>query len=187
MDLQKPFKAGYPLESIAKLHRDGYAYHDTVNAFMLFEDAERGQVTCHMAYLHELAVKHLHVTGYNALNAKKLALRQRQRLIHDPTGQLSLATKYGFSREAAQRLIDAGYKYEFGAFVRREKFNNGHFVTKFAFLMDNGTMRETIAHGGTPRQAVQRGYGYVRRIRQHGSLITAFKRECAPARESEVA
>lgn len=174
-------KAGFTAAQIGSLVRSGYDFHEAARAFLRFDDAATEKVVCHCAYLNGPTVHHLKAEGFSALEAKKHAVRDRDRKLYDPTGQLTLATTYGFSRANAQSLIDQGYKYEYGCFIRREHLASGDYRVKTAFLTDNGSLRRTHGVAETPAKAQRRAYRFARLIREHGRLITAFHAEANQA------
>lgn len=171
LNLLIPRKYGYSLKQMAPLVRDGYAFHEAQRAWYMFDTLENEEVVAHIAYLFDGEVQKLSVKSHNTLAAKFAARRMADKAI--AKHPLAMATRYGFSEATAKRLLDQGYRWNFGTFVRREKLSDCYRVT-VAFLDDDNRTRQTIGMSPDMPTAERRAYRFVRMIQEHGSLTTAF-------------
>lgn len=183
INLLTPRKYGYKLEQMGPLVRDGYTFHEPQRAWYVFDMLETEECVAHIAFLNAGEIEHLSVKSHNTLSAKFAARRMADKAI--AKHPLAMATAYGFKNEKAQALLDKGFQWNLGTFIRREKLSDCYRVT-VVFLTDDNHARRTVGIARTMPTATKRAYKFVRFIQEHGSLIAAFHAQ-ADAAEMEVA
>jgi hypothetical protein len=181
-NLLHAYHAGYTVEDIARLSRAGYEFqHDGhLDIWLRYTDAPNGDKTCHLAFYHNHQVCRVSANAMTPYRARSRALRLRTAML-DGRDILARAVLYGFAYEDVQGLLDAGYRYEYGVFIRRERLDSPHlrYRTRMVFLDDANQMRRTWARAETPQKAQRRAYGYIRAMKEHGSLLNAWQHAAA--------
>jgi hypothetical protein len=183
LNLLDPYKMGYTLAQIAPLVRDGYAFHKAQRAWYMFDLLDTGECIANIAFLVHGDVEKLSVKSHNTLAAKFAARKLADKAV--AKHPLAMATQYGFNQDKAQDLLDRGFKWQFGTFVRKERTSLGYRTT-IAFLDSAERIRFTVGVAEELPKSERRAYRYVRLIQEHGALITAFHAQ-ADAAEKAVA
>lgn len=171
-ELQFFYSRGYRVAHLTHLRRHQFEYSHTLGVWVKYENTPQG-VRGRIAYIEAGELAYASATDdshpFTALR------NMHQRLTTRPNDVVSKALRYGYDYRDIQKYLDAGYQYEYGVFVRRERLTAFDFRVKLVFLDAQDKIRETFARANRPEKALQRAYRYRYFILEHGSLRAAWQ------------